>query len=155
VLGEPTGSPPAFANDRRTHIVTTHAEIRSLTSEPFVFTADHDGVVARFRYDTRDPYAVQLCALGAPAWVLPREILDPVQAPDPVPGADFEATWTQDELRLTLHGQDGHSLTLALDGTHPYLAEFTATMFALVPVGTEHTHLDHQWEQLLTSGDAA
>jgi hypothetical protein len=77
---------------------------KTLSSELFVFTGEHDGVVGRFRYDTRDPYTVHFCPIGQPAWVLPREILDPIQAPEPVPGADFEAIWTQDELRLTLLG---------------------------------------------------
>lgn len=126
----------------------------TLTSSPLVFTGQHDGVLADLYYDTRDPLAVRMRFTNGPIWFLPRDVFDPDLAPEPVPGADLEATWVADELRLTLRDDQGRSLTLLLDATHPALAEFIAEVFELVLAGCEHQVLDAQWERLLDDADA-
>lgn len=123
-------------------------------SDPLLFTTEQDGVLAHLRYDPRDPLAVQLRFAAGPTWSLLRDALDPLIAPEPVPGADVEAHWSDDALRLSLHGPDGRSVTLVLDADDPVLCEFLATTYDLVPAGTEHTRLDGQWDRLLTGGGA-
>lgn len=122
----------------------------TLISEPLLLIPARESggqaLLATLRYTTSDPLAVSLEITRGPTWVLPREILDPVAAPPPIPGADMTAVWCGDELHLQLRGADGRELALVLDGTGPALA-FATEMFALVPPGTEHEHLD--WDQLL------
>lgn len=79
-------------------------------------------------------------------------MLDPLQCPDPVDGADVQARWMDGELRVTVHGDNSASLTVVIDATDPDLAAFVADIYDLVPAGSEAQRLEPVWPRLV-SGD--
>ncbi|MER7015315.1 SsgA family sporulation/cell division regulator [Saccharopolyspora sp. NPDC000359] len=128
----------------------------TITSEPMTFSPscrcdpEAQSVVVSFRYTTSDPLVVALEFAGGPTWLLPREVLDPMAAPDPVPGAAIVADWDENalELQLSLRDAEHREIHLVFCAFDPSLNEFVDEMFGLVPLGEEQHQLD--WNRLLT-----